>query len=156
MARARTGTVFNRGGQWRGAITVDGAITNGRRPRRYFYGRSEEEVRAKMAAAGAPLVGSHRPQADGTARRATAIEAVLDRAALLGWDRSFTALVLATNITASRIAAGVSGPCEYCGNELAATVDHVDPLSRGGATDAANVVSACTSCNARKGTRAAP
>jgi 5-methylcytosine-specific restriction endonuclease McrA len=33
------------------------------------------------------------------------------------------------------------------------TLDHVVPLSRGGAETLANVVLACRSCNSRKGTR---
>ena len=46
--------------------------------------------------------------------------------------------------------------CQYCGrkyptNEL--SLDHVVPLSRGGLTCWANIVCACTRCNARKGGR---
>ena len=45
--------------------------------------------------------------------------------------------------------------CVYCAGELAlenATLDHVHPLSRGGASDdAGNVVVACGPCNRMKG-----
>ncbi len=46
--------------------------------------------------------------------------------------------------------------CMYCGNEFPPpllTRDHVTPLSQGGRDKWANVVSACRSCNARKGGR---
>ncbi|QFY88489.1 HNH endonuclease [Magnetovirga frankeli] len=46
--------------------------------------------------------------------------------------------------------------CLYCGGRFAAsalTRDHVLPKSRGGSDSWANVVSACRSCNQRKGAR---
>jgi 5-methylcytosine-specific restriction endonuclease McrA len=46
--------------------------------------------------------------------------------------------------------------CLYCGNEFSGTLltrDHVNPLSLGGRDCWSNVVSACRSCNARKGGR---
>jgi 5-methylcytosine-specific restriction endonuclease McrA len=46
--------------------------------------------------------------------------------------------------------------CQYCGQQLPraeATIDHVVPKSRGGATAWENVVCACRSCNVRKGSR---
>ncbi len=39
--------------------------------------------------------------------------------------------------------------CQYC-NEIAETLDHVVPRSRGGAHSWDNVVAACRGCNARK------
>lgn len=45
--------------------------------------------------------------------------------------------------------------CHWC-HGLATTVDHVRPLSAGGARlDATNLVAACVSCNSRRGARAA-
>jgi 5-methylcytosine-specific restriction endonuclease McrA len=44
--------------------------------------------------------------------------------------------------------------CVYCGTGLGlenATLDHVIPLSRGGTHAPGNLVSACQSCNQRKG-----
>ncbi|KAG2436725.1 hypothetical protein HXX76_006249 [Chlamydomonas incerta] len=43
--------------------------------------------------------------------------------------------------------------CNYCGKGplRIATVDHVHPLSRGGADSAANMVVSCTACNYAKG-----
>ncbi len=44
--------------------------------------------------------------------------------------------------------------CVYCGSALdldSATLDHVQPLARGGAHTPGNVVSACGPCNRRKG-----
>ena len=46
--------------------------------------------------------------------------------------------------------------CMYCGSQLAEhqlTRDHVIPLSKGGRDRWSNVVSACRSCNTRKGCR---
>jgi 5-methylcytosine-specific restriction endonuclease McrA len=45
-----------------------------------------------------------------------------------------------------------SGPCVYCA-ALAAHVDHVRPLSRGGAEHEDNLVPACQACNLSKGDR---
>jgi 5-methylcytosine-specific restriction endonuclease McrA len=41
--------------------------------------------------------------------------------------------------------------CQYCGNTRDLTLDHVHPRSRGGKTSWENLVSACKSCNNRKG-----
>ncbi len=48
--------------------------------------------------------------------------------------------------------------CQYCDQRQRSeelTFDHVVPRSRGGATTWENVVTACATCNARKGNRAA-
>jgi 5-methylcytosine-specific restriction endonuclease McrA len=50
------------------------------------------------------------------------------------------------------LAAGL--PCWYCGRR-ADTVDHVQPVSRGGTNAAANLRPACRSCNSRRGNRPA-
>ena len=43
--------------------------------------------------------------------------------------------------------------CQYCGNKNELTFDHLLPRSRGGKTNWNNVVTACSSCNVRKGGR---
>ena len=43
--------------------------------------------------------------------------------------------------------------CQYCGSGNELTFDHLLPRSRGGKTDWNNVVTACSSCNVRKGGR---
>lgn len=46
--------------------------------------------------------------------------------------------------------------CQYCGDRKAAnelTLDHILPRSRGGDNSPLNVVTACVSCNQRKGNR---
>lgn len=49
------------------------------------------------------------------------------------------------------VLAGSLGLCAYCGEPTAAlTMDHVEPLTRGGAHDPANVVAACLACNSSK------
>jgi 5-methylcytosine-specific restriction endonuclease McrA len=41
--------------------------------------------------------------------------------------------------------------CQYCGSRAKLTVDHVVPRSRGGDSSWFNVVTSCSTCNARKG-----
>jgi 5-methylcytosine-specific restriction endonuclease McrA len=43
--------------------------------------------------------------------------------------------------------------CAYCGKSRPLTQDHVIPLFRGGRDAIGNIVPACTSCNASKGTK---
>ncbi|MFN8509006.1 MAG: HNH endonuclease [Deinococcaceae bacterium] len=43
--------------------------------------------------------------------------------------------------------------CQYCGKKTDLTLDHVVPRSRGGPHTWENVVTACRSCNQRKGNR---
>ncbi|MBK9178915.1 MAG: HNH endonuclease [Acidimicrobiales bacterium] len=45
--------------------------------------------------------------------------------------------------------------CHWCGGP-AATVDHLLPVSKGGADSADNLVAACTRCNYRRGARPGP
>lgn len=44
-----------------------------------------------------------------------------------------------------------NGACVYCGTTKNLTLDHVIPRSRGGKTDWTNLVTACKSCNSKKG-----
>ena len=43
--------------------------------------------------------------------------------------------------------------CQYCGSSKNLTLDHVIPRSKGGKTSWSNLVTACQSCNTRKGDR---
>ena len=43
--------------------------------------------------------------------------------------------------------------CQYCGAKKDLTFDHLLPKSKGGVTDWENVVTACSTCNVRKGGR---
>lgn len=45
------------------------------------------------------------------------------------------------------------GRCVYCGERRELTKDHQRPLEHGGTYEADNIVPACRSCNASKGTR---
>jgi 5-methylcytosine-specific restriction endonuclease McrA len=40
--------------------------------------------------------------------------------------------------------------CQYCGSENATTVDHVQPISKGGTDEPDNLLAACTRCNYQK------
>jgi hypothetical protein len=56
------------------------------------------------------------------------------------------------------VLARAHGRCEYCGlaqagQEATFHIDHVMPLSAGGATDEHNLASACVGCSLRKGAR---
>lgn len=42
------------------------------------------------------------------------------------------------------------GICAYCNERKALTMDHIDPLNRGGAHDVENIAAACSSCNSSK------
>lgn len=50
----------------------------------------------------------------------------------------------------SAICEEFGGRCAYCASVRPLTLDHVDPLSKGGAHDVGNVVPACKSCNTSK------
>ena len=41
--------------------------------------------------------------------------------------------------------------CQYCGDKKDLTFDHLLPKSKGGVTDWENVVTACSTCNVKKG-----
>ena len=41
--------------------------------------------------------------------------------------------------------------CQYCGDKKDLTFDHLLPKSKGGITDWSNVVTACSTCNVKKG-----
>ena len=43
--------------------------------------------------------------------------------------------------------------CQYCGSNVSLTFDHVIPRSKGGKTCWENVVTACMSCNLKKGSK---
>lgn len=46
--------------------------------------------------------------------------------------------------------------CQYCNNQFPQkelTLDHVQPISKGGLTSWENIVSACNPCNSRKGNK---
>ena len=44
-------------------------------------------------------------------------------------------------------------PCAYCGSEDNITIDHIEPLSRGGKHEPANLAAACWTCNCSKGAK---
>lgn len=51
------------------------------------------------------------------------------------------------------IKAGYLGLCVYCGARPGKTMDHIEPLCRGGTHSTDNVAPACRSCNSAKGAK---
>jgi hypothetical protein len=152
MPKPRTGTLIYRADEkrWKGALTV------GDGQRRFVYGKTEEEARVKMLALDptlAPKPWAPTKIAGIRTGRQAIIMALLDRARTHKWSDRRLAEVLSGSLTPSRIRWRISGPCAYCGDEMASTVDHQIPLSRGGLDGPPNVVSCCTSCNIGKGKR---
>lgn len=45
---------------------------------------------------------------------------------------------------------GTAGLCMYCACKATLTIDHIEPIARGGLHDPDNVVPACKSCNSSK------
>ena len=45
------------------------------------------------------------------------------------------------------------GICAYCNERRHLTMDHIEPLARGGEQDIDNIAAACKSCNSSKGTK---
>jgi len=43
--------------------------------------------------------------------------------------------------------------CQYCGSPNSLTIDHVIPVSKGGASSFENCVAACKKCNGKKGNK---
>lgn len=72
------------------------------------------------------------------------------RAKRKGWTEDYTAAVIVTSLTPNRVKHRVVGPCFYCGDDLATTVDHMLPVIRGGTDEPRNLVSCCLSCNSLK------
>jgi 5-methylcytosine-specific restriction endonuclease McrA len=79
------------------------------------------------------------------------VRKVLLRATKLGtWNADMVARVVLASLTPSRVTAGIVGPCFYCGDDLADTVDHIIPVVDGGTDDQTNLVSCCGPCNRLK------
>lgn len=87
-----------------------------------------------------------------SAREVAFVDRVLATAIREGWDQGYTAEVIVATLRPARVDLNVIGPCVYCGSWLADSVDHATPLTRGGAFRGPNCVSACLTCNIRKGT----
>lgn len=127
-----------------------------------FHGARCKECVKKAAAARYVLHGEHmRAQAAALYRKDRAaaykhahphVKKASDskrRALKLG------SMVESNEVMSEHIKHCTAGECAYC-PKPAPTVDHVIPLSRGGAHAVANTVGACFSCNSRKGTKIFP
>ena len=68
-------------------------------------------------------------------------------------DRNFDRV--ARNFLKSVLLSQTNNRCAYCGKSINAQnmhIEHIHPLSKGGANDPSNLVAACKSCNMSKGT----
>lgn len=54
---------------------------------------------------------------------------------------------------AELLIAKAKGLCVYCGKKTKLTLDHVIPISKGGANSSRNIIPCCKSCNSQKGTK---
>ena len=64
-------------------------------------------------------------------------------------DLCFTTQSINSRVSLNRIYM----KCRYCGSLHDLTVDHVTPVSKGGLWEWSNLVTACNTCNAKKGSR---
>lgn len=129
----------------------------------WVYGSTPGEVAAKrdklrgdMHATVLDAIYRRRSERTRVSRRVGSLEIaerVLRHARTLGWDDRFIAQVMVAWLSPNRRRLGVFGPCYYCGDWIANTVDHVIARARGGTDDPANLVSACQPCNVAKGDR---
>lgn len=85
-------------------------------------------------------------------RRRLILESVYMRALRHKWEPRHMAAVMVASLSPARVRYGVVGPCWYCFDDLASTVDHIVPLTYGGVDDRSNTVSCCWDCNQLKGT----
>ena len=67
--------------------------------------------------------------------------------------KSYVSPYLNPNFTRFNVFLRDKFSCQYCGSKNELTFDHLLPRSRGGKTNLNNVVTACSSCNVRKGGR---
>lgn len=149
MRRHHEGSVYQRtiDGRWYAAIS----LPNGRRRTRVARDQAHAEallveLRRESPPHDLAIRGSRASFAD-------LIQRHLQWAAEEGWSQRTTAEVMSVSLSNARIRYGVCGPCVYCGNIYAGTVDHVVPVSKGGLDEPNNLVSACLDCNNRKGAR---
>lgn len=133
-------------------------LTKGKQVKHRIYGATRSEVEAKLHLA---LGKGLRPVVTSAKRKpprlseVQAIEWVLRDADRFAWDQKFTARVIVASTRPARLLHAVYGPCDYCGDWLADTVDHVIPRAAGGRDNPSNLVSACRACNTAKGDRPA-
>lgn len=158
-ARARrkpgSGSIFQLGDEWVGEYRSRDQATGRVVKRRLFReSRSAVEVALSRTLKGRPMTPVAPPPRVRIEPRSTAVdvvEHVLRDAGRLGWDLPFTARVILAATSPIRIRFGIYGPCAYCGDWTASSVDHIVPRSRGGGDNPANLASACWPCNQRKG-----
>lgn len=154
-----TGTYvyIERSNRWRGSIRVG-------KQRLDIYAPTRELAEAKVLQLRIDhLTGVFPPTRTKPARRRRpnitplTIEEVVGRAIddafANNWSRATFIAVLVASVRPTRLRLGIYGPCFYCGDPTAGTVDHLRARARGGGDTPGNVVSACLPCNLAKGDR---
>jgi 5-methylcytosine-specific restriction endonuclease McrA len=120
--------------------------------RRAWYLAKADEIRAakRLKLQTDPLARKRRDDSNRKWRQANPLEVQANRlkrrARLAGVGGTFTAAEWRAMLDRH------DHLCFYCGEPGTMTQDHVIPIAKGGRHDAANIVPACKSCNASKGT----
>jgi 5-methylcytosine-specific restriction enzyme A len=112
--------------------------------RGYLFKRREAET-------GAPCFMLRRTRRE--ADRGTALERLEARMAIIQAERALIRPRLRPAITKAQMLEVMTravGLCVYCSQPKRLTVDHIDPVSRGGSFDTDNLVACCQYCNFSK------
>lgn len=144
---APKGSIYRRkDGRWVAAVMFNGKRT-------YAYAANERGAQRALlhlrhalplpyqGTRGVPPKPSFRPVAREWTARIIAI------ARTDGWSDEDTAAAIVAALAPKRLKYNIFGPCAYCGTWAANTVDHVQPVTRGGTDDPSNLVSCCYTCN---------
>lgn len=84
-------------------------------------------------------------------RRVLIVRRILERVTRKKkWSADEVARLVVAGLSPNRVRLGVVGPCFYCFDEFATSVDHIIPQVDGGSDDPWNVVSCCVACNTLK------
>lgn len=117
--------------------------------RRAWYGKGDNAARGRAKCRAQRL---KRPDEAGRLRKWR--QANADKVAVaLQRQRALRLTALGRGLSVEEwqaIVADALGLCVYCNAPRRPTMDHIEPLNRGGAHDPDNIVAACKACNSSK------